>query len=89
VRELAEKTGQTQKDTAAIISAYEDIVTETLASGEKVSFSGFLTLDVKSVEARKYRNPQTGKDSIVPKHNKVSVKVGKALKDEVKKAVVK
>lgn len=81
---LAERAEMTKKDTEKLITAFQEVVTETLVDGEKISMSGFLTLEPCEVAEKACRNPQNGSRVIVPKHTKVKIKVGKNLKEAVK-----
>ncbi len=83
VKAVAEKTGYTQVDDAKVIDALEDFVHETVAAGEKVQLTGFIT--VKPV----YRAPRKGYDPIklqameIAESVGVSVKAGEKLRKSV------
>lgn len=83
VAALAAKTEMTQKDTEKMVKAFLEVVEETLVSGNEVRFIGFGTWETRKREARKLKNPQTGKDMKVPAKRVVKFKVGKALADKV------
>ena len=51
----------------------------TMKDGEKVSLFGFGTFSVVERVEKKGRNPNTGQDVIIPAHNSVKFKSGKAL----------
>ena len=55
-------------------------VCEKLASGEKVSFSGFGTFEVKKRAAHVGRDPRNGEKINVAETKTVSFRSGKALK---------
>jgi len=59
VDKLAAKTGLSKKDSAAAVDAFVDVVTEALAEGEAVQFTGFGKFYVQKREAREGINPQT------------------------------
>jgi DNA-binding protein HU-beta len=84
VREVAEKTGHTQKDVALFVEGFLDTVRCGLLKGEKVTLIGFGTFDVVDTKEKIGRNPQTGKELKIPASKKVKFTVGKALKEEVK-----
>lgn len=69
--------------TAAIVDAFLDILTATLAEGEQVAIPGFGIFTVKKRSARVGRNPRTGGDLQIPEAIVVGFKAGKALKDAV------
>ena len=45
VNAIAKKTGQTATSVGEVLSAFEGVVTEAVASGDKVQLPGFLTFD--------------------------------------------
>ena len=85
IANVAEKTGLTKADTTKTLSGLIDTISETLASGEKVTFVGFGTFGVSNMSARKGRNPQTGKAIDIPARKKPAFKAGKQLKELVNK----
>jgi len=84
VKAIATTTGKTQKDVAEFVDAFTGAVTDSLAKGEDVALVGFGSFKVSEVAERTARNPQTGENIVVPKHNRVSFKVGSKLKLAVK-----
>ena len=83
IKEIATKTGFTQKDTKAVIDAMKEVVYGTLANGEEVKVFDGLTMITASRDARVCRNPQTGEPVNVPAKRTVKAKIGKHLKDAV------
>ena len=85
VAALAAKTQLTKKDSENALNAILDVITESMAKGDKVQLIGFGTFEAKSRPARVARNPRTG-DSVKIEACKAPVfKAGKALKDAVTK----
>ncbi len=85
VAALAAKTQLTKKDSENALNAILDVITESMAKGDKVQLIGFGTFEAKSRPARVARNPRTG-DSVKIEACKAPVfKAGKALKDAVNK----
>ena len=74
---LAEKTGSNKKDV--------DVVTESLANGDKIQIVGFGSFEVKARPARTARNPRTGEEIKIEASKAPVFKAGKALKDSVNK----
>ena len=60
ITKVAETTGITKKDTGAMVDAFLQVITNELASGGKVAFTGFGSFSVVERAARECRNPQTG-----------------------------
>ena len=81
---VASKTGLTKKDATSAVEALFDVVTETLADGERVQVIGFGSFEVRDRAARKGRNPQTGEEIEIPATKVPAFKAGKGLKDGVK-----
>ena len=52
---LAEKTGSNKKDAEKAINAFVDVVTESLANGDKIQIVGFGSFEVKARPARTSR----------------------------------
>lgn len=84
INNVAEKTGLTKKDAAAAVEALFEVVSETLAKGDRVQVIGFGSFEVRERAARKGRNPQTGEEIEIPATKVPAFKAGKALKDAVK-----
>ena len=82
---VAEKTGLSKKDTEAVVSASIEVITESLAQGEKVQLVGFGSFEVKTRAARVGRNPRTKEEIEIPASKLPVFKAGKALKDTVSK----
>lgn len=82
---IAAKTGETKKDAEATLNAFVNVVSETLAKGDKVQLVGFGSFEVRKRVARKGRNPQTKEEIKIPASKAPVFKAGKALKDLVNK----
>ena len=82
---IAAKTGETKKDAEATLNAFVNVVSETLAKGDKVQLVGFGSFEVRKRAARKGRNPQTQEEIKIPASKAPVFKAGKALKDLVNK----
>ncbi len=82
---IATKTGETKKDAEATLNAFVNVVSETLAKGDKVQLVGFGSFEVRKRAARKGRNPQTKEEIKIPASKAPVYKAGKALKDLVNK----
>ncbi len=85
VAAVAAKTGDTKKTAEATVNAFVEVVTNTLAKGEKVQLVGFGSFEVRKRAARKGRNPQTKEEIKIPASKAPVFKAGKALKDLVNK----
>ena len=79
VRALAAKTDMPIKAADELVKAYQEVLTEALASGESVSFVGFGSYQVKVREAHDMKIPSTGEVLNVPEKKRVTFKPGKKL----------
>lgn len=84
VEKIASKTGLTKKAAADALEAMLETVSGALASGDKVTITGFGTFLVRSRRERMGRNPQTGAPLKIPATKIPAFTAGKALKAAVK-----
>ena len=84
VNQLADKAGLSKVDSTKALDALEAIIQKALAKGEKVTWTGFGTFEVRKRAARTGRNPQTGAPMHIPATKSPAFKAGKGLKDAVK-----
>lgn len=83
VTKIAEKTSVDKKNVEAVLSAFMDIVTETLTAGDKVSLVGFGAFEVSERAAREGRNPATGESIHIGPSKSPKFKPSKNLKEAV------
>jgi DNA-binding protein HU-beta len=84
VNAVAEKSGQTAAAVSSVLGAFEEVVTSTVAGGDKVQIPGFLSFERAERAARTGRNPATGAEIQIAAATVPKVKVGKSFKDAVK-----
>lgn len=85
VAAVAERSGQPSGAVSDVLSAFEAVVTKSVASGDKVQLPGFLIFERAERAARTGRNPATGAELHIPAATVPKVKVGKSFKDAVAK----
>jgi DNA-binding protein HU-beta len=83
VSSIAEKTGQSASAVGEVLAAFEGIVTDSVAKGDKVQLAGFLTFEKAHRAARTGRNPSTGAEIQIAAADVPKVKIGKSFKDAV------
>jgi DNA-binding protein HU-beta len=83
VGKIAEKSNLTKKDSEKALNAFIESVIETLKNGDKVQLTGFGTFEVHDRAERKGRNPQTGKEIVIPATKAPAFKAGTELKKVV------
>ena len=82
VKEISNQTTLSQKDVAIVIDAFQSVVKDTVANGDKVLLTGFLTFDKKHVEAKTGVTKLGGveKPWSTPAKDEISVKISKSYK---------
>ena len=80
---VAAKTGFAKKDAEKALNAVVDVITETLAAGDKVQVVGFGSFEVKERPARTARNPRTVEEIKIEASKAPVFMAGKALKSTV------
>lgn len=83
VSAVAEKANLSKKDAEAAINTALAVITEELAKGNEVQFTGFGSFCVKTRAPRDGKNPRTGEVISIPETKAPAFKAGKALKDAV------
>lgn len=81
---MAEKAEISKKDAEKALTAFTNVVTDTLVDGGKVAITGFGSFEVIKRAARTGRNPQTGKTIEIGASKSPKFKARKTLKDAVK-----
>lgn len=84
VMAMVEKTGLSKKDAEKALTAFTDVVAETLKKGDKIALVGFGTFEARQRAARVGKNPLTGAEVKIPATTVPAFKAGKALKDIIK-----
>ena len=83
IKEIANQTTLTQKDITTVLDAFQSVVKDTVANGDKVSLTGFLTFDKKHVEAKTgiiQLGDKKGQTWNTPAKDEISVKISKSYK---------
>lgn len=87
IQQLAGRTdlsrSQAQEAVDAIFSAEDGIISRALKSGDKVQITGFGSFETRKREARKGRNPRTGKEIDIGASTSAAFRPGKGLKDSI------
>ncbi|MCA9389921.1 HU family DNA-binding protein [candidate division WWE3 bacterium] len=84
IEELAQRSDLTKRAAGDALNAMLDIITESLAKGDKVTLTGFGTFLVRQRAARMGRNPQTGDPLHIPAQTTPAFRAGSALKESVR-----
>lgn len=85
VEKISAKTEIKKSSVEEVMDAFEEVVTQTLASGGEVTLTGFGAFKVSHRKARTGVNPQNPSQKIqIPAVNVPKFKAGKGLKDAVK-----
>ena len=78
---LAERTETDRRTADATLTAFVEIITETVAKGEPVAITGFAKFARVDRAARMGRNPQTGEAIKIKASRRVRITALKAFKD--------
>ena len=84
IAKVADVAGMTKVDAGKAVDAVSSVVSGSLRKGEKVTWTGFGTFEVRRRAARMGRNPQTGAPLHIPASKTPAFKAGKGLKDAVR-----
>lgn len=74
---------EAQKAIDALFSVDNGIIANALKQGDKVTITGFGSFETKQRDARKGRNPRTGKEIDIAASTGASFRAGKGLKDSI------
>ncbi|MEV7429728.1 MULTISPECIES: HU family DNA-binding protein [unclassified Nocardioides] len=80
---VAEQTGLGNKEAEQALDAVIDSIVKAVASGDKVSISGFGTFESRERSARQGRNPQTGETIEIAATTAPAFKAASAFKQAV------
>jgi DNA-binding protein HU-beta len=84
VDKVAARANLTKKDAAAAVDAVLETISETLAGGGDVAFTGFGKFHVQKRAARTGVNPRSGEKVQIPAGSVPKFTPGSALKSAVK-----
>ncbi|MDD4509421.1 MAG: HU family DNA-binding protein [Oscillospiraceae bacterium] len=85
VDKVAAESGLTKKQAEESVKAMLKVLTDAMADGDKVSFPGFGSFEVRERAARDGKNPRTGEAVQIAACKTPAFKAGKSLKDAVNK----
>jgi DNA-binding protein HU-beta len=83
ISNVAQSAGLTKAQAGDALNAVLENITGALSDGDKVTLIGFGTFSINKRNARKGRNPRTGKEIDIPAKNMVKFKAGKEFTDKV------
>lgn len=80
---IAGDSGLSKADSKRALDSFINTTSKALKGGDRVALVGFGSFSVSKREARKGRNPQTGKEIQISAKNVVKFKAGAELSDTV------
>ena len=83
VAAVAQKAGVETDLAGSVLAAFQDVVTDTVAAGNPVALTGFLTFERVDKEATTGRNPATGAEIQISARKVPKVKIGTGFKKAV------
>ena len=84
---VAEGTGLTKLETAAVVDGFLATISYYLAKGEKVTLRGFGSFRVVERKGRSGSNPKTGKPMDVPPHKAPVFRASRELRRRIAKGI--
>ncbi len=84
VDQVASKSGLSKRDASKAVDAFLESVTETLKSGDSVSFTGFGKFSAQQRNARQGVNPRTGEKVTIAAATVPKFSAGSQLKSALK-----
>jgi len=83
ISRMAKDSGITALQAAKAFSSMLAGIRGSLKEGEKVTFSGFGSFEIKVRRARKGRNPKTGAEVAIPARKRVKFNPSRSLKSSL------
>ena len=83
VRLIAQSTGLTKTDTAAVVDGFIESVIDALECGDHIEIRGFGTFKVVERASRSGRNPRTGSEVKIASRKAPTFKPSKELRSRV------
>jgi len=83
VERVYEKVGFSKKESSELVELIFETVKQTLENGDNVKISGFGKFEVRHKEARRGRNPQTGREIEISARKVLSFKPSQVLKAQL------
>ena len=83
VKKISEETSLTQKDVAAVLDTFQNVVKEAVVNDDKIALTGFLTFSKKHVDAKTgviQLGEKKGQTWTTPAKDEISVKISKSYK---------
>lgn len=85
VAAIADRAKLSKVQADAALSAFQDVLVESLGKGEPVKVTGLLSVERVERAARTGRNPRTGEEIQIPAGFGVKISAGSTLKKAVAK----
>lgn len=83
VAAIAERASLNKTQADAALSAFQEVLIDSLGKGEPVKVTGLLSVERVERAARTGRNPRTGEEIAIPAGYGVKISAGSALKKAV------
>ena len=81
--------GLSRQESAALVEAFLDMISDTLAEGDSVKLSSFGSFVLREKNGRVGRNPKTGEEVPIDPRRVLVFKPSQVLKDRVDQALSK
>lgn len=84
VRELAQRSNVTIKDTTYIMDNLRCIIEDELLDGNTIILLGLFSIGVHEVKSKKYIDINTKEVTECKKHKKIKIKINRDFKNKIK-----
>lgn len=84
IREISHSAGLSVGDVEIVINGFVNEVVKTLAENEKVSIEGFGRFEMRDRAEKRYENPKTKQETILPQRSVPCFKSSVLLKERIK-----
>lgn len=80
---MSKDAGISQLQAEKAFRAMIEGIKNTLKRGQRVTFSGFGSFEVKKSKKRKGRNPRTGEEILIPRKKRIKFNPSKSFRDSL------
>jgi DNA-binding protein HU-beta len=85
ILKVCDEANISKKDAEKALNAITKVITEAVASGDKIQLVGFGTFEARDRKERQGKNPRTGEVINIPAATVPAFKAGSAFKEAVNK----
>lgn len=76
VTEIANRMEMPKSVVRNLVKTYEDVIVDEIEHGGCVKLHGFMLIENKSVGEKRFVNPKTKEEQVIPAKEKIKIKAG-------------